>query len=65
MQPNDARVMKLMLAIAKEEKSIELIRQTLSQQPQFEPYAAFLYLDKEKCGYLTITSIKTFLSYSI
>jgi len=59
----DARLVRLILAISKEEKALEVVRQVLAQQSKFEPYAAFQRLDKKYRGYLTTSDLKTFLQY--
>ena len=63
MQPTNARIIQLILAIAKKEKSIETIRQVLAKQCEFEPYAAFLRIDRGCHGYLTTSSLMSFLLY--
>ncbi len=52
----------LLIAVGEEEKNLEVLRQILSEQQAFEPYAAFKRIDRGKSGHLTITNIGRFLS---
>lgn len=56
------KLVNLILTIAQLEKSLENIRQVLSELPEYEPYAAFQRLDREKKKYITATDINKFLA---
>ena len=58
----DAKVICIILTIAKAEEVIEQHRQILSQKPQYEPYAAFQRLDRSCKGYVTTNDLKLFLT---
>ena len=58
-----SRITRIILTIAKEEKSLELVRQVLSQLPKFEPYVAFQRISKGHDGYITREGLKQFLTY--
>lgn len=59
----EALVVNLIISIAKEEKSLELLRQVLSEQPLFETYAAFQRIDRKYRGHITSNDIKHFIKY--
>ena len=52
---------RLILAIAQEENAVEVTRQVLAEQLQFEPYAAFQLLDSQLHGYITSEDVLQFL----
>jgi len=57
----EARIVRLIMEIAKEERGIEVVRQVLAEQPLFEPYAAFQRIDRHYRGYLTSGDLRHFL----
>ena len=57
----EARLVRLLMAIAHEELILDTLRENLIEIPEFEPYAAFQYLDKESHGFLTAHDLKSFL----
>lgn len=59
----EARITKLLLALAEGEKSIEIIRQIICGKIDFDPLSAFKLLDKKNNNYLTENDIKFFLKY--
>ncbi len=52
----------LLISISDEEKNIEILRQVLSEQTLFEPYAAFQRLDRNHQGYITSTDVLEYLA---
>ena len=52
----------LLLQIAKQEKQLEVLRQILCEQYDFEPYSAFQRLDADRKGYLLPIDICEFLT---
>ncbi len=52
----------LLLAIGQKEKQLEIVRQVLCEQKDFEPYAAFKRIDRLNQGYLTAEDVKKFLN---
>lgn len=50
-----------LLAVNEGERQIEIIRQILCEQEDFEPYAAFKRIDRYKKGVLNAVDIKSFL----
>ena len=60
----EARVARVIMTIAQEEKAIEVVRQVLAEQSQFEPYAAFQRLDRQYHGYITSSDLKRYLKYT-
>lgn len=50
-----------LMTIANYEKQVEIIRQVLNEQPDFEPYTAFKYLDYSCEGTLTPSTFLDFL----
>ncbi len=45
---SQAKFCELLLRISEEEREIEVIRQVLCEQSEFEPYAAFIRIDRNK-----------------
>lgn len=54
-------ITKLLLIIADGEKAVEIIRQVLADQIDFEPYNTFCYLDREGKNYIDEYNIHDFL----
>jgi len=54
-------VSKLLLTIADGEKAVEVVRQVLSDQIDFEPYNVFKFLDKEDKHYIDEYNFTDFL----
>ena len=52
----------LLLSLSEGERQLEIVRQILCEQPDFEPYAAFCRIDRLHQGYLTAVDIKNFLA---
>ena len=52
---------ELLFTLAKTEQSIELKRQYLATNENFEPYQAFMRLDRNQTGFLTPKQILTFM----
>jgi Ca2+-binding EF-hand superfamily protein len=52
---------KLLLTISKGEKSIERQRQRLAKNDKFEPYAAFMRVDRDENGVIGSVEILRFL----
>lgn len=59
----ELKVAHLFKAIIEGEKQLEVYRQVLVEQPDFDPYLAFNFLDKASNGYLSSYSITEFLKY--
>jgi hypothetical protein len=57
----EARVAKLFLNLADGEKSIEINRQVLADQLDFDPYQTFRRLDTENKNYVDEFNIVDFL----
>lgn len=53
-----AKLCELFLVLSEEEREIEVIRQVLCEQVEFEPYAAFIRIDRLKQGFLTAFDIQ-------
>lgn len=53
---------ELILEMGRKEKKLEVIRQVLCENPDFEPYTAFKYLDKLHKSYLDQSDFSVFLS---
>jgi len=47
--------------IGNQEKQLEVVRQVLCEQPEFEPYAAYRRIDRTRKGFITSTDIHEFL----
>ncbi len=62
-QETAVQLARLILAIAQEEKAVEVTRQVLAEQPQFEPYAAFQLLDTQLHGYISSEDVYQFVRY--
>lgn len=52
---------QLIMAICREEKAQEVLRQVLAEQTLYEPYAAFQRLDRDSHGYLSSRDLHRFL----
>jgi Ca2+-binding EF-hand superfamily protein len=52
---------ELLLTVADQELMIERHRQSLAVLPDFEPYAAFTRVDRERKEYITARDIVTFI----
>ena len=52
----------LLIDIGKQEKQLEVLRQILCEQYDFEPYSAFQRLDVDRKGFLTPLDIYYFLN---
>ena len=59
--PGRQQLKTLLLEISKQEKQLEVLRQILSEQYDFEPYSAFQRLDVERKGFINTTDIQNFL----
>jgi hypothetical protein len=57
----EARVAKLFLNLADGEKSVEIARQLLNDQLDFDPYLAFKRIDREGKNYIDEYNIIDFL----
>lgn len=55
------KLASFLLAVNEGERQIEIIRQILCEQEDFEPYAAFKRIDRHKRGVLNAVDIKNFL----
>lgn len=62
MDSTNKKACDLLLAFARGEKKNEVLKQTLCEFEDFEPYAAFTRLDREHKNYLISSDIKQFLS---
>jgi len=54
-------ITKLCLVVADGEKAVEIIRQVLADQIDFDAYHTFCYLDKEVKNYIDEYNIHDFL----
>ena len=54
-------ITNLLLIVADGEKAVEVIRQVLADQPDFDAYNTFGYLDRERKSYLDEYNIQEFL----
>ena len=54
----------LLYQIGNQEKQLEVLRQILCEQLEFEPYAAFRRIDRSRRGFRTSTDILEFLSHN-
>jgi len=52
---------ELLTQIGLQEKQLEVVRQVLCEQPEFEPYAAYRRIDRTRKGFITSTDIHEFL----
>lgn len=57
------KVSHLFKTIIEGEKQLEAYRQVLVEQPDFDPYLTFVFLDKSETGHLSPLSIVQFLKY--
>lgn len=55
------KLAQFLLELNEGERQIEIIRQILCEQEQFEPYAAFKRIDRLERGYLTARDLVHFL----
>lgn len=62
-QETESRLARLIMAIANEEKKVELARQALAEQHHFEPFAAFQRIDRKCHGFISTNDIRVFLKY--
>lgn len=51
----------VILAIAKEERALEVMREILAEQVLFCPYTAFLRIDRKNYGYVDKNDLQSFL----
>ncbi len=54
-------ITKLSLVLADGEKAVEIIRQVLADQMDFDPWNTFCYLDREGNNYIDEYNIHDFL----
>lgn len=54
-------ITKLLLVVADGEKAVEIIRQVLAEQIDFDAYNTFCYLDREGKNYIDEYNIHDFL----
>jgi Ca2+-binding EF-hand superfamily protein len=52
---------ELLIQIGQQERQLEVVRQILCEQPEFEPYTAFRRIDRLRKGFITSTDIFDFL----
>lgn len=57
----ETRVAKLLIAVAECEKAVEISRQVLGNNIDFNPYQAFRRLDRESKNYVDSYNIVDFL----
>ena len=57
---NSKKSCEILIAFARSEKQLEILRQSLCDLPDFEPYAAFRHLDQQRKNYL---QTQDFLSF--
>ena len=57
----EARISKFLLNLADGEKSVEITRQVLADQIEFDPYLVFKRIDKEAKSYVDEFNIVDFL----
>ena len=53
-------IIKLLLLISKKEKEVEINRQILAQNPYFDIYQLFYFMDREKKNYIDTFNIMDF-----
>ncbi len=61
----DAELARYFKLIADGERKTDISRQVLCEQPNFESYACFRLLDKDRKGYISAVDILKFLSYPL
>ena len=61
MRQNRNCLADLLLAIGESERHVELLRQILGEQPDFEPYAAFTRIDENRKGRIDEVDLLYFL----
>lgn len=57
---NTKKSCEILIAFARSEKQLEILRQSLCELPDFEPYAAFRHLDQQRKNFL---QTQDFLSF--
>jgi len=57
----ELKLAQLLKNIADGEKEIEVVRQVLAEQPDFEPYTAFKRIDRDGSGYISTWELHNFL----
>ena len=57
----ELKLAHLLKTIADSEKEVEIVRQVLAEQRDFEPYTAFKRIDSLGLGYIRISDLHTFL----
>jgi hypothetical protein len=60
----EARVAKLLLSLADGEKSVDITRQVLAEQLDFDAYQVFKKLDREGKNYIDEFNLVDFLKYT-
>ncbi|KRX08920.1 hypothetical protein PPERSA_09024 [Pseudocohnilembus persalinus] len=55
------KLCKFLIQLGEEEKNLEVIRQILAEQSDFEPYAAFTRIDRQRNGFISVEDIRQFL----
>src|SRR4051794_36183605 len=55
------RLQSLLIDISNQEKQIEVLRQVLAEQADFEPYAAFRRIDRQRKGFVTNVDLWEFI----
>ena len=53
---------EILIAMARAEKQLEIMRQALCEIGNFEPYAAFKHLDQQKKNYLQTADFMNFFA---
>ena len=61
-QETKLKLSDLLIAVADFERQVEIVRQILCEQKEFEPYAAFKRIDRQRKGFLTGADIQKFLA---
>ena len=56
------KLAKLIQIQAENEHKLEIQRQLLAEQQEFEPYRVFKRLDRQRQGHLTIQDLTSFLN---
>ena len=57
----EARLAKLLLSLSEYERNVEISREVLSDNKDFDPYQIFLYLDYQNKNNIDIIDIMNFL----
>ena len=58
------KLMILLNEIGEKEKNLEVLRQILCEQSEFEPYAAFRRIDRSRKGFITSSDVLKFLVHN-